>query len=383
MGYNLHHFGEDGEIIQILDNIRKTRSPIRTVAFIYDLRGKPLLDVLEKSKPENYCNSKFSIKKETHNFVLLSLEINKSRAEESRKHIEDDSDEDESEELLEEFESVDELIKKTNETNLLLIYKQQPFAIYITNAVRTRFLSNLKFFNKYYPFFSRIFFRSKEIRSILDKLVKHDELQIEVVNYVLKRYYVNKRVDMGWEKVDYHELFERAYHNFLWVDGIYITVASKEFSGKIRVNRKGIIQYEDLAFYTINDLVLNDVLQKYEQTHKEILSVRTRNLKHLEASPIKLILREEAFKSVDDIKQFIHLAEKGLREWGHSLLYVEGIHLCMILHDYEAGSSFDLYITSSNEIIIIPQTQVTSVSLNKLVSHIIENYDAWVENAGI
>ncbi|MEK6910525.1 MAG: hypothetical protein AABW82_02020 [Nanoarchaeota archaeon] len=349
MDYKIFHFTKEGEVFKILDSIKPLpNKPLRSLVFLYDNR-KPLYELLEKLKPIDIEGINFLTEYENDEVKLLKIIL----------------------------ENHDEKVKDKIK-NYLLIAKNAPFVVLITNIDKDGFNKILSLLNRYSPILSRIYLRSFEIKEILEKIENEDKAEIAVKSYVLKRYYVKKKIDLAWENITYKELFNKANENFLWVDGIQLSISERGNSGSVRINRKGIIQYGSLLYSTIEKLFLEKIISKYSKFYEDILKERSRNLTSLEPKPIKFVMDEEVFRQPEDIDQFINSIHKTLNNWGYSILFKEGIHLFMLIHDYNAGSSYELLITSSSEIIVIPQTQVTSLSFNGLVNFLMRNYDGEV-----
>jgi hypothetical protein len=351
MTYKIFHFTPEGEVFKILDNLKRfSNIPIKTMLFIYDHRYG-ILDILEKLKPYTYRNSSYSKILDDEHVLLLDMDIVK------------DSDK----------------IPKDNGKVFFLISKKEPFGVMITNSDSKHFSKVINYFNKHYPLISRIFLRSHEIKDLLD-IVEKENATIIIKNYVLKRYYVKKKVDMSWEVIGHKRLFEKATESFLWVDSIFLDIIKNGVSGKVRINRRGLISYIGLDYSMIFSLFIEKILKKYSKIHSDILIDKSRNLENLEPQAIRFFIEEDVFKSSEDVTQFLKSMHKSLHNWGYSVLFKEGSYLFVILHDYQTGSSYDLLISSPSEIFIIPQTQVTSISFNTLINFLTNTYDGAAEN---
>ena len=354
MTSKIFHFVEGGEHLKKLDNLKRfSNIPIKVMLFIYDFRYE-LLDILEKLKPYEYKNTSYSIDLEDENIILLNLNV---------------------------VRNSEETLNKKNGKIFLLISKEVPFCILVTNTDRRHFSNVLNFLNKYYPLLSRVFLRSHEMNELLLRIQKEDKAEISVKNYVVKRYYVKPKTEVAYEKISFETVFKRATENFLWVDSIFLDITKGMFSGSVRINRRGLISYTgNLDYSTIYSLFISKILDKYSKIYSNILTERSRTLQDLEPKPVRFYVDEEIFKSPNDVDQFLDSLHKNLHNWGYSVLFKEGSYLFIMLHDYQTGSSYEILISSPSEIFVIPQTQVTSISFSTLINFLVNTYDGAVED---
>lgn len=362
MDTKISHFGEGGKILEILDNIEKIpRTPLRLVIFSYDNK-KPFVNTLNDL---------------TSGMRKFNYTI---------------SYDDDPENTLLKIHPFDEELNDKTEI-YLLIYKKKPSAVLITNASSRKFSRVISYFNKLYPFLSRVFFRSTDIKDLLAYIERKGNIEIFVDNYVLKRYYVNKKTDVTTEKITYKEVYEIAAENFQWVDSIHIGIrkkvnedkihignSKKNRLGSIRINRRGIIQYDLCPYSTVESLFTRSIIEEYKNFYDKYLVDRSRTLQQLEPRPVMFVTEEASFKSSEDTILLKQQIRSSLHDWGYGTLYDQGIHLCLMLHDYKSGSSFEILVASTSEIIITPQTQVTSLSFNALINFFFNLYDGWLED---
>ncbi|WP_287586419.1 hypothetical protein [Candidatus Borrarchaeum sp.] len=348
----INHFTDAGELFRRLDTIERFPNvPIKTVLFIYDFRYK-LLDILDRITPQEYQKSSYKIKFENDDVVLLDVKIVKDL----------------------------DIISSDRRKVFLIIDKNKPFCILITNSEGNYFKKVLSFFNKHYPLLSRIFLRSNEIKDLLNYLEEKEEAKLTVLSYVVKRYYVRPETRIAYEKISFREVFDKASDDFLWVDSIYLAI-EKRSKSKIRINRRGVISYyRNLDYSNIHLILISQILIKYSKIYTSILMERSRSLENLEPRPVRFFINEDVFNSSEDIDRFLEALHKYLLNWGYSTLFKERNYLYLILHDYQTGSSYDILISSPYEIFVTPQTQVTSISFGALVNFLVDNYDGVVEN---
>jgi hypothetical protein len=349
MDTKISHFYAGGTVFRTLDGIRRIpKTPLRLVIFIYDTR-QSFIDILN-AMIEDLTDFRYVTAHEDAENILLKISLSTNG----------DADGTEA---------------------YLLVYKLDPYVILVTNAGRQKLRRIISFWNAFYPLLSRIFFRSDDIRKLLAHIERQHGLEILVKDYVLKRYYVNKKIDMAWENIGYEELFEMAAENLLWVDSIHVAIAKKTSLGNIRINRKGVIQYEGCTYSAVESLFVRSIRSKYLKFYDHFLTERSRSLENRQPHPVIFVTDEDAFRSPADTALFLKHVKQSLSNWGYSTLYEEGIYLFLLLHDYSSGSSYEILIASTSEIIVTPQMQVTSLSFNTLINFFLNHYDGRVEDA--
>jgi hypothetical protein len=361
MAYTLKDFtedeGDEGDPTAVLDKFIQTPYILDRIAlFIYDKRlSLTEFTQLFETKPVGFENSRVYEAHQDETQLIIGFELRKERAEDTK--------------------------NSKRGKAFLRVDKNTAFATLFTDYDRTNFQCIMRFFNKYYPFLSRIFFRSDEIRRLLEGVETNSGAKIVVTNYVLKRRYVRQETDNIWQDISYQKLFDRAAEDFLWVDSIDFEIEieseSKEeqVRGRVGIKRDGIIRSRGITYKKIRALFLDEFLSRYNEVYKIISKDRSISLTKLEPQPVKFIISEEIFRSNIETQKLIELIHDGLRNWGYSVLYNEQGSMYLLLHDYVSGSCFELLVVSTFEIVIIPKTQVTALSFNELVSFLMRYYD--------
>jgi hypothetical protein len=347
----LHHFSDKGKFFRKLDLMKKLpNSPFRAAIFMHDKRYD-LIPVFQEFQSDTSFIKKF-----------IELE------EDSEKKL-----------YLCEFEKDD---LKDQSKLYFIVYKQKKISILISSQPRERWKESLGFFRRFYPFLTRIFLRSFQILEVLSYVEKESGLDLIAKSYVAKRYFGSPRSEICYEKISYKEAFNQALGNSLWIDSIWIGIEGKQGSlGSVRLNRRGIFSYSGLSFSEFYEQFITKTIDFFINSYLSILEDKTRSIEKLEPKPIKIVLSDDVFVDKESSDKLIERIKTGLRNWGYSIINNEVIFQQIMLHDYDTGSSFDLHITSSREIYIIPQTQVTEISFNKLLTFILDNFEGEVENA--
>lgn len=281
------------------------------------------------------------------------------------------------------YASAIELLKQNSiekRTSLLLISHREPYLVLISRENRKDFDQLLKELSQLYPFISRIYIRSNEIKILLSLIQSREGSSIIVKESILKRYYGDKEIERSWVEhiADFNEVFRKAKQEDIWVDSLRVSIVVKNIKGTLRINRKGVIQYEKgLDFLSLKSILLDELVNLRKKVIEHNLP-RPRNLENFEVFPILFSLNEDVFKDAEDAKRLINRIQKNLKTWGYSVLLSEEGFIWLLLHDYASGSSYELMVTSKSEVVVIPQTQTSPISFNELLSFLINNYNGEV-----
>lgn len=343
---NLTYFDNIGGLIRKVSSQAKNRNaPTKVVLFTYDNR-------LQSEAFSNQINRKM------HNFSINDVELT-------------------------DYAFAMEVVKRVpgeKSSSLLIFSQKEPYLVLISKQNRKDFNQLLKELNKLYPFISRVFIRSREIKNLLTRIQSQEGSSIVVKESILKRYYGVKETERSWVEhiADFNEVFEKAKQDDIWVDSLRVSINQKRTQGVLRINRKGIIQYEKgFDFLSLKTILLDELVALRKHVIQDNLP-RPRTLDCFDVCPIVFSLNEDIFSTQEDSNCLINRIQSKLMTWGYSVLLSEGGFIWLLLHDYASGSSYELMVTSRSEIAVIPQTQTSLISFNELISFLINNYDGEV-----
>ncbi|HYD03915.1 MAG TPA: hypothetical protein VEC16_06485 [Alphaproteobacteria bacterium] len=353
MSINLFHFSEDGKFFRQLDGIKKlSGSPFRVTLYMYDKRCD-IINIFSQFRSDISVVS---------NFIKISEDSSKIAYE-----------------CKVEIDSIRES-EKDKVKSYLIISKVKQIAILVSNHRRDEYIKIVSFFNRFYPFINRVFMRSFQILEILNQLDKTNRLKIIAKSYVARRYFGKPKSEICYETNDYKTVFKNVSEDKLWVDSILLSVIREKDTFMIRLNRKGIFSYSGITFSEIYYLVLEKMID-YFVDYLNFIENKGRSISKLDPSPIRISLTDDVFVDSQSFEKMLARIRTNLTDWGFSVLSSDSIFGHIMLHDYASGSCFDLYIGSSKQIDIIPQTQVTDISFNRLLSFVLDNYEGALENA--
>src|SRR3989344_225037 len=349
MAINLFHFSAEGRFFKELDLIKRYPGvPAKIVLFLLDKR----YDVVEIIK-DNMKNELFdTCSKKLEDEEKILFECNLAPDEESK-----------------------------DDKAYFLISKKNPVALFISNQKGKRFKATLGFFYGFYPLLSRIFLRSYQMLSMLHDIEKENKLDLIAKSYVAKRYFGKKKSEVCYERISYQRAFEQAIEDNLWIDSILLDLMKSELKeGSVRLSRKGILSYYSMDFSSFYSLFIEPLMESLIEVYNVFFVNKSRTIESPEPKPITIKLNEDVFKKEDSITLFINQLRKDLTRWGFSIFNKDENFLHLMLHDYESGSSYDILISSYNEIKVIPQTQVIPSSINRLIGFLLDNYEGELEN---
>lgn len=292
-------------------------------------------------------------------------------------------------------------IKGTAKTRIskFIIFKHQKPNIYIllTHAsfkvLRDDIISLIR---RFYPKIAETYIDSFYMKEILKNLErKIDGMEIRIIRISSQGRIRSKGAkkkfesDVKWTDLSYEEAFERIEEYDNWIRSIYFNIIKNNTSNTselinqpeiiCQIARNGMIKCNQ-KFSLFYDTVVKDIITK-ALGDLELFIDRERSLKeNFVPKPIKIHYKYDLFKDKSQNNRLID----ALKKITYSSLSV--IHYNPYLHctfvDFKDGSSYDIWILSNNEIIIIPQMRSSYASLERLCNHIfiglregiIENY---------
>ena|SRR2546428_1941423 len=238
-----------------------------------------------------------------------------------------------------------------------------------------------KLVNKHYPEVSRIFLTNNEMRWIFERLERSTKSEIQVDSSIGKKripgMVKKKESQVTYTNLPYAEVFDEIVAGDRWVQSIKFT-ASHVSRTKTEVIREyaysGIVARD--CFFSCQGTFqpfLESVLPqatRFAKARVEYLRKRAESAANPKPEPVVIKFPEELFANPSKNKQYIDaiadLESCSISEY-HTNPY---IHISIL--DYLDGSSYDLWVTSSDRIVIIPHFSASTASMARLVNHIYE-----------
>lgn len=289
------------------------------------------------------------------------------------------------------------LTKKGEDPGRVLVAKAPGSSVYlaVTDEPR-RFVEHTfnPFIKSLYPFVSRAFLSADDLYNVLVNLEQSVRGQIIVARMTAYRrlrelaakpnhkdreaspkYAASRRRKSTESAVIYtnkpfREAFADAIENDQWISRIKFDVVESSVSISGHFSRNGLLKFRHAIahFYsTVFPLIINIVDKK-----TELYSNRSRSENNGVIRPLAITLNNAMDKDHSENSIFI----KSIESMPHitASVYHSNPYVHMSLVDYLDGSSFDIWVLSTQQILIAPQMRATHTSIARLTNHIFERF---------
>jgi hypothetical protein len=259
--------------------------------------------------------------------------------------------------------------------NAFLIRHEKPYFYYLLTNENMSFIRKclIPFFQSYYPTISLVFLTSVQIKDLLEYMEKLLGAKIITDRVVAKRYYAGKETSVEFKKSDYKEAFLKSAEDKRWIDKIeFKVIRDKEIIFAGFLSRCGIFKCWNgkfsIFYQTIDSKVSNIALQKLEFfDNRERKEERNYN-----SRPIQINYEQDIFIDKSLLNDLIE-AIRGIKYSSSTILH-RNPYLHISITDHLDGSSYDLWVTDMNRIIIIPQIRATFSSFARFCNQIFERF---------
>lgn len=347
------------EIFAYLNRIKTgTNTPLRIILLINNTQKK-FNFINNELRDENF---NFSILKENNSFILWNVE----------------SPLDQNESIIKCPHCNKEIIIEEEQKYPLKRYlvesKNSNLLVYVTND-KFHIEKIERFFNYLYPIINRIFYSAQDLKFILDN-ISEKNYEIKGRQCVTKRLYSNKMTDITYREDTIDGFFERAKNQKTWVDSIEVNISKL---GTIRFSRKGEIQYSfPFNFAGFFEIIIGTILNEILKKRRDLYKSRSRSIQSPNIKPLKIFFENNYFSDKKNIERLISRLNKSIK-YETSVLYVSESLAHIEVFDYANGGSFDLYINSTNELVIVPQTQATEIAIEAIILRINDVFEGRVQ----
>lgn len=242
----------------------------------------------------------------------------------------------------------------------------------------------LNFFDNNFFRISKLHFTSKQLEFMLDLLKENLELDKIITERLLsfsrldgKKAPVGKmpkfrESNIKWTEESYKLSFQSAAENDQWVDNIsFYAVKEDKVFFNASLSRDGFFQCSSTNIEYFYNTIIRTVLT-IARNNSKIFSKRSRMENRGKVKPIVIKYSYSLFENLEQNSRFINVITKF--PLSSISVYHKNPYLHMSLIDYLDGSSYDLWILSNNEIIIVPQLRNTFNSLSRLTEFIFEKF---------
>jgi hypothetical protein len=239
-----------------------------------------------------------------------------------------------------------------------------------------------------YPEAMPVFFKQNEIEDALTSLEKGLGLRYRVriadVTAKEERYKSNQpnksEIDTQrwWTNLSIQEIFSQAKERGQWFTGLRFVIQRRigdtdrfVSMGSGRINKFGEIKYDSLHSEISDYLIVS--LEKHATDRLNILKGRgIRESNYHPAKPLEIAYRYDIFAEVEDVRMF----GKIVSEFPAStkVVYHSNPYYHASVADFLDGSSYDIWVLSTNKIVLIPQAKSTTQALDRFITHIFTNF---------
>jgi hypothetical protein len=218
------------------------------------------------------------------------------------------------------------------------------------------------------PDFSLPYLSSADMRQLFQRLEEDDGVEISVNKAVAYSY--RREGQISFKKEPYHDVFNRAEHDNMFVDKVDFSVHGQN-SLHAFVARNGAAKFIsgdiDLFLTRILSSVLSTSARKLE-----VFQQSARRPGEVSVSPVEIDFGQSVFHGRNDNLQFLASLDQ-LSRSGIAVMH-ENPYVHVSLIDFFDGSSFDIFATSADSVTIFPQVEASAFSFNRLCNHIFENF---------
>ncbi|OFX29995.1 MAG: hypothetical protein A2X08_13780 [Bacteroidetes bacterium GWA2_32_17] len=232
------------------------------------------------------------------------------------------------------------------------------------------------FIKSFYPEIIFTFIKSKNMLDLIEQFKLRNEISAIIINkanFILRKEDEESFPGLSWPKMPLDEAFnwvvndQNGWFKSLKFDAIrYNKIITSVF-----INRQGIVK-TDLNFEMVYNAFIQPICKSIDSNYKQFRNRDRRSSENLDAKPLVVEYDSEIFKNVDENIIFINAISR-LDNASVSTLHGNPyIHLSII--DYLDGSSFDLWVLNSKEIILVPQMRGTIASIKRILNHIFDTF---------
>lgn len=356
----LDNFFPGNEIYKFLNSMEiVTNSPLRIILLTKNFS----FNLSQLNENLNSLGITFNVKSEDSNFKLWNISITSPKENEfikcphCGKKFRTDKD------------------KKHKLENYMVEYIKHNTLIFISND-KENFEFFIDNFNHLYPLVSRIFYRTQDLRKILNLIADKKNTEVIGRKCVAKRLYTGKKTTVTYEEDTIEGFFESAKKENCWIDSVEVMITPL---GVLWLSRKGTILYSSsFNFSGFFEIVVNTIIN-YLFNRREVLQNKSRTTQNPKIKPLVMAFDQNHFSDIENISKLVKRLnsvddyEVGVFYMSKELAHIE-------VYDYANGSGMDLYINSSNKLKIVPQTQSTDIVLEGIIlriNDIFEGEVAW------
>jgi len=273
--------------------------------------------------------------------------------------------------------------KKEKEAGRFFVYEHQEYEnVYVVLTIESgNFYTKalLPFIKNLYPQASMTFITHKRLRKLLEEFKEKNQFTDIIITRASHRLRFTeegkhkKIVPMvSWPRMELKEAFDWVYEHNGWFQSLQFEAKrDSSVSTEVSFSRQGIVKTNRL-FSKVFEAFVSPVCKTIHENIKVFEHRSRREHEDLSAKPLTIDFGMELFADVSENTKFIK-AMKRLNKASISILHGNP-YLHMSVIDYFDGSTFDLWVLNSNQLIIVPQMKGTITAIKRLINHVFDTY---------
>lgn len=273
--------------------------------------------------------------------------------------------------------------EEKKESGRFFIYKHPKYEkVYVALTIESsNFFRRvlLPFIQGLYPTVMMTFITHKRLRNLLEEFQATNQFTDLIITRASQRLRFeeegkHKKVMpvVSWPDMDLTEAFNWVYQNNGWFQSLQFEVRRNSATiAEVSFTRQGIVRTNHIFSKVFEAFVLPVCKTIHENI--EIFGHRSRRENSdLAAKPLVIDFGEGQFSEVSENTKFIQ-AMRRLKTASVSVLHGNP-YICMSVIDYYDGSTFDLWVLNSNQLVIVPQMKGSIPAIKRLVNHVFDTY---------
>jgi len=222
------------------------------------------------------------------------------------------------------------------------------------------------------------FVRHKDLRNLLQNFrdkCRYSDLRV-VRTSSATRFDIEKRELMissvNWPRLGLEGAFAYAEEQNSWFRSLtFESLRESRVIAETTVNRNGVIK-TDGDFSGICEYLVSPICQQISENLKLFEKRGRRDVPSLGVRPLSIEFPKEQFENVEENAKFIGAIRK-LENASVSVLHGNP-YIALSVIDNVDGSTFDLWVLNSRELVIVPQMKSSVPGIKRLISGVFDNY---------
>ncbi len=176
-----------------------------------------------------------------------------------------------------------------------------------------------------------------------------------------------------WPDLSLDQAFDLAEEQHGWFRSLtFQLMRGRVIEGEVTVRRDGVMRTDACVQQLFAFMV--EPIHRIIQNNLKLFEHRSRKEQtRLDVRPLAVRYRDDAFVDAEERERLVAV----MRQYERSSVSVahHNPYLELSVVDYEDGSTFDLWVVNSSELVIVPQLRATVSAIRRLVGHLFNGFD--------